>query len=70
MSAPIGPNKAVSAGIFGAVTIVVVWTARTAFQIEIPPEVASAMTVIISTGATWFTPTGSRQSTIGESASA
>ena len=63
----IGPNKALSAGAFGAFTIVVVWTARAAFQIEVPPEVASAITVLISTAATWFTPAGSRQVAFSES---
>jgi hypothetical protein len=62
----IGPNKAISAGAFGAFTIVVVWTARAAFQIEVPPEVASAMTVLISTAATWFTPAGTRQVSFGQ----
>jgi hypothetical protein len=65
----IGPNKAISAGAFGAFTIVVVWTARAAFQVEVPPEVASAVTVLISTAATWFTPGGSRQASFGESQS-
>jgi hypothetical protein len=69
MSETIGANKAISAGVFGAVTIVVVWTAKAAFQIEVPAEVASATTVIISTAATWFTPTGGRQAGLGASPS-
>lgn len=54
----IGANKAISAGFFGALTIFVVWVAQAAFGLAVPPEVASAFTVIMSTAATYFTPHG------------
>ncbi len=56
MNTTLGPAKAVSAGFFGALTIVVVWVAKAA-GIEVPSEVAQALTVLTSTAATWFTPT-------------
>lgn len=57
----IGPGKAVSAGFFGGVTILVVWAVHALFKVEVPPEVASAFTVVIATAATWFTPHGGGQ---------
>lgn len=45
------PNpKVVAGGFAGAVTVVLVWVAGM-FGVEVPPEVASAVTVLISTGA-------------------
>lgn len=49
-------NKAVGAGLAGAATIVLVWIAHQWGHIDVPPEVASAFTVIMSTGAAWLTP--------------
>jgi hypothetical protein len=57
----IGSNKAISAGAFGAITIIIIWGLKAGLQIEVPPEVASAFTVFSSTAATWVTPAGSRR---------
>lgn len=60
MNTTLGPAKAVSAGFFGAVTIMIVWAVQTFAGVQIPPEIASAFTVITSTAATWLTPTTSQ----------
>ena len=46
------PKVAVG-GAAGAVTVVLVWAAGL-FGVEVPPEVASAVTVLISTGAAYI----------------
>lgn len=50
------PNKAVAAGLAGAVTIIVAWALNQFAHIQIPPEVATAFTTVVSTGATYLTP--------------
>jgi hypothetical protein len=42
--------KVAAGGAAGAVTVVLVWVAGM-FGVGVPPEVASALTVLISTGA-------------------
>lgn len=42
--------KVIAAGSAGAATVVLVWAASL-FKVDVPPEVASAVTVLISTGA-------------------
>lgn len=44
--------KVATAGAAGAVTVVLVWIAELA-GLDVPPEVASAFTVLISTAAGW-----------------
>lgn len=39
----------------GAATVVLVWAASLA-HVDVPPEVASAVTVLISTAAAWLKP--------------
>lgn len=41
------PRKAVAAGLAGALTVVLVWVLRLA-HVEMPPDVASAVTTIFS----------------------
>ena len=51
------PNKKMTAtGIGGAVTLVIVWAAGAIFGIEVPPEVAVTLPVIVSWLAGYFTP--------------
>lgn len=45
--------KVAAAGAAGAVTVVLVWVAGM-FGVDVPPEVASAVTVLISTAAGWL----------------
>ena len=45
--------KVAASGIAGALTIVIVWAAGMA-GVDVPPEVASAFTVIISFAAGWL----------------
>jgi hypothetical protein len=47
-----GPSSAVTrAALAGAVTTILVWIAKQFFQIDIPANVASAITVVITAGA-------------------
>lgn len=46
-------RKVQAAGWAGAVTVVLVWAVSLA-GVEVPPEVASAVTVLFATGAGWF----------------
>ncbi len=46
-------KKVFAGGAAGAVTVVLVWGAGM-FGLDIPGEVASAVTVLISTSAAWF----------------
>lgn len=50
------PNKAVAAGLAGALTIIIAWVMSQFFHITLPPEVATAFTTVLSTGAAYFTP--------------
>lgn len=43
-------RKVQAGGLGGAVTVVIVWLLGAVGHIDVPPEVASAFTVIISTG--------------------
>lgn len=45
--------KVLASGTAGAATVVLVWVASM-FNVDVPPEVASAVTVLISTGAGWL----------------
>ena len=45
-------SKVQAAGAAGATTVVLVWAASLA-GLDVPPEVASAVTVLISTAAGW-----------------
>lgn len=56
MSPSLGPAKAVSTGIFGATSVLIVWLAQQ-FGVTVPAEVAAAFTTVLATAATWFTPT-------------
>lgn len=49
-------NKAIGAGLAGALTIVIVWAVHQWGSIDVPPEVASAFTTIIAGAATWIVP--------------
>lgn len=45
--------KVVAGGVAGALTIVLVWVAGQ-FGVDVPPEVASAFTVLVSFAAGYF----------------
>lgn len=46
-------NKVAAGGAAGAVTVVIVWLLGFA-NVDVPPEVASAFTTIITFGAGWL----------------
>lgn len=48
-------RKVQAGGLAGAITVVLVWIAGTA-GVDVPPEVASAFTTIISVGVGWLIP--------------
>lgn len=52
MATPISP-KVTSATLSGALAVVLVWAAGMA-DVTVPPEVAAAVTVILSAGAAYF----------------
>lgn len=47
-------TKVKAGGLGGAVSVVLVWVLNTLVGLDIPPEVASAFTVIVSTGLGYF----------------
>lgn len=49
-------NKVAAGGVAGAVTIILVWLLNTAAGVDVPPEVASALTTVLSFAAGWITP--------------
>jgi putative flippase GtrA len=49
-------RKVAAGGAAGAVTVILVWIASAAFKVDIPPEVASAITVVISFVAGYLIP--------------
>jgi hypothetical protein len=48
--------KMQASGVSGAMTVVVIWCLRQFWKVEIPPEIASAITVIFSFIAGYFAP--------------
>lgn len=48
-------RKVTAGGLAGAVTVILVWVVQEAFAIEIPGEVASAITVVLSFAAAYMT---------------
>lgn len=52
METPVSP-KVVAGGAAGAAALVLVWIAGV-LGLEIPPEVAIAFTVLLSSGASWL----------------
>lgn len=54
-----GSNKAIASGASGALVVVLIWLIGL-FHVAVPPEVASALTVLIATAAVYFTPHGSK----------
>jgi hypothetical protein len=46
-------SKAVAGGLAGALTVVLVWIAGM-FNVDVPPEVSSAITTLIAGGAVWL----------------
>lgn len=51
-------RKIQSAGAAGACTVVLVWVASL-FGLDVPPEVASAVTTLLAVAAGWLTPRSS-----------
>jgi|GEM_PF-6747683 len=49
-------RKVAAGGVAGAVTAIIVWILSAAFKIDIPPEIASAITVILSFAAGYLIP--------------
>lgn len=52
--------KVISSGVAGAATILIMWGLALA-KIQVPPEVASAITVLISSFTGYLTPAGADQ---------
>ena len=50
--------KVVAGGVAGAVTVVLVWAVGTFAKVDIPAEVASAITTILSFAASYLFPAG------------
>jgi putative flippase GtrA len=53
-------RKVAAGGIAGAITVLLVWIASAAFRINIPPEVASAITVIVAFIVSYLVPPAAR----------
>ena len=48
--------KMAASGISGALTVILIWACRQFFKLEIPPEIASAVTVTFGFVAGYFAP--------------
>ena len=48
--------KVAAAGIAGALTAVTIWVATYLYQVDIPPDVASALTTLIAFAAGYMAP--------------
>jgi len=55
-SSPAPTTKTLAAGIAGAVTMIVVWAVKTWGKVDIPPEIAVAISTVISFAASYLTP--------------
>ncbi len=55
MDTTIGPNKAIATGVVGAAITIIIFVLGQ-LHITISPELATALTVLAGTAATWFTP--------------
>lgn len=51
-------RKVTAAGVAGAATAIIVWILSAAFKVNIPPEIASAITVVLAVAAGYFIPPG------------
>jgi hypothetical protein len=49
-------RKVTAAGAAGAATAIIVWILSAAFKINIPPEIASAITVVLAVAAGYLVP--------------
>jgi hypothetical protein len=49
-------RKVAAGGVAGALTTIIVWILSVAFKIDIPPEIAAAITVVLSFAAGYFIP--------------
>lgn len=49
-------RKVAAGGVAGAITAIIVWILSAAFKINIPPEIASAITVVLSFAAGYLIP--------------
>ncbi len=52
-----GPNKAIAAGVSGALSVVLIWLIG-ALGVTVPAEVASALSALVATLFTWAVPHG------------
>jgi putative flippase GtrA len=48
--------KVAAAGIAGAITTIVIWILNSLLGVEVPPEVAAAITTVLAFLAGYFTP--------------
>jgi hypothetical protein len=49
-------RKVAAGGVAGAITVIIVWILAAAFKVTIPPEIASAITVVLSFAAGYLIP--------------
>lgn len=53
---PAPTRKVASGGIAAAITVVIVWVLGAFFDVDVPPEVASAFTAIIAFATSYLVP--------------
>ena len=49
-------RKVAAGGVAGAITTIIVWILSAAFKVDMPPEIAAAITVVLSFAAGYFIP--------------
>ena len=49
-------RKVTAGGLAGALTVILIWVLSAGFKVNIPPEVASAITVVFSFIVSYFVP--------------
>jgi len=57
-------NKVIGAGLSGAIVAIAVYGVDTFAGVHIPPEIASALTVVVSAAAAYLTPPSIDQTTM------
>lgn len=52
----IGPNKAIAAGMAGAVATIMIYVIDQFLKVPLPPEICAAVQTVVVTGFVYFTP--------------
>jgi len=61
---PVPTNKVIAGGVSGAVVVIAIYALNTYFGQHIPAEIASALTVVVSAVASYFTAPSTDQTTM------